>query len=76
MRETPDNTRSATPRSFQQKSFSRRAKPTFDANILEQRMTFALEVARVGVFRAGGAAEGSQGVIWNFTDTLTRVVTS
>lgn len=51
-------------------------KPTFDANILEQWMTFALEVAHIGVFRAGVAAEGSQGVIWNFTDTLTRVVTS
>lgn len=48
-------------------------KPTFDANILGQWMTFALEVAHIGVFRAGVAAEG---VIWNFTDTLTRVVTS
>lgn len=48
-------------------------KPSHDANILEQRMEFALVVAHTGVSGAGVAGEGSQGVIWNFTDTLTRV---
>lgn len=61
MQEIPDNTRSATPRSFQH------------TNIFEQRMEFALAVAHTGVSRAGVADEGSLGVIWNFTDTLTRV---
>lgn len=48
---------------------------TLHANTLEQWMTCALDAARVGVFRAGVAAESFQGVIWNFTDILTRVLT-
>lgn len=49
---------------------------TLHANTLEQWMTCALDAARVGVQgRAGVAAESFQGVIWNFTDILTRVLT-
>lgn len=73
MQEIPDNTRSATPRSFQYKGFQAVMKPTLDANSLEQRTKFALAVAHTGVPRAGVADGGSRGVSWNFTDTLTRV---
>lgn len=49
------------------KLFTLNEKPTFDANTVEQRLLFALE----GVCVCSGQV--FQGVIWNFTDILTRV---
>ncbi len=59
---------------FSIKVFTLYEKPSFDANISEQWLMFAL-VGHIGVFRASVAAAGFQGVIWNFTDILTRVFT-
>lgn len=69
VQEIPDSTRSATPRSPQRKDFHAACKHFRTMDDVD------LDAARVGVFRAGVAAESFQGVIWNFTDILTRVLT-